>query len=85
MLEITTLKRGAFTVDIRSDSDHFTVWNGDLPVGTIRRPRRGKVSWAAYDTDGELIRYAVGPRIAFSAIVAEAQGVRKPGRVQREW
>ena len=61
------------SVDIDRRERFFTVWNviEDKPVATITRPRvldrRGQ--WEASATDGSLISKAIGPRLAFRAVI----------------
>lgn len=72
--------RPVATVDIRSDSRHFTVWTLDetpRPLGTISAPHPGwpikQKDWQAHATDGRQIPgLVVGPRGALRKIARTA-------------
>jgi hypothetical protein len=64
MADITHMEHKGFTVELRSDSLWFTVYDSyGEPCGTIERPGQFNKTWNAAVPTGEVIkRGAVGPR-----------------------
>ncbi len=64
MADIIHMEYQGFTVDVRSDSLTFTVYDSfGEPCGTIERPGQFNKTWNAYAPTGDVIkRAAVGPR-----------------------